>query len=123
MNSSGNTLNWQLSTANIGDSVLECVISAIARTNFGTVILVAQDGCLIQIDIMEKVKFDGSAAAMPVSTGTKRNTVLRSKIVQSLLGLKFGQVTITVKSGKVIQIERNEKTRWNRLEGLNGDGI
>lgn len=48
---------------------------------------------------------------------------LRAEITAALSGLEYGQVVILIKDGKVTQIERTEKKRLPRLEGLNGEGI
>ena len=36
------------------------------------------------------------------------------KVAQALRGLRFGEVTLVVQDGKVIQIERLEKVRLSR---------
>ena len=48
---------------------------------------------------------------------------LRAEITAALSGLEYGQVVILIKDGKVTQIERTDKKRLPRLEGLNGEGI
>jgi hypothetical protein len=48
---------------------------------------------------------------------------LRRRISEILSGLRFGQVVIVLKDGKVVQIERIEKHRVTSLEGLFGEGI
>ena len=48
---------------------------------------------------------------------------LRTEIKNALDGLEYGQIVILVKDGKVTQIDRTEKKRLPRLEGLGGDGI
>lgn len=53
----------------------------------------------------------------------QRNPVLRAKILEAVQGMKFGQVVIVIKQGKVVQVERTEKQRYSSLEGLYGDGI
>ena len=44
---------------------------------------------------------------------TSQETVLVQDIEQALSGLVHGEITITVRSGKVIQIERVARTRPN----------
>lgn len=48
---------------------------------------------------------------------------IRAKIADSIKGLRYGQVTIIIKNGKVVQIERTEKERFTGVEGRYGDGI
>jgi hypothetical protein len=48
------------------------------------------------------------------ATGRNREEHLQwvlQQVRQSLVGLKFGHITITVQDGLAIQIERTEKTR------------
>lgn len=121
MKDDGKVIHRQLSTANIGNSVVDSIEDAIIGNDFGTVVLTVQDGHLLQIDIVRKNLL---VSAPELATGSqRRDPVLRSRIVKSLEGLKFGQVIFAVKQGKVVQIERTEKTKWPRVEGLHGDGI
>lgn len=48
---------------------------------------------------------------------------LRAKILEAVSDLRYGQVTIMIKSGKVTQIDRTEKQRYTGVEGTYGDGI
>lgn len=50
-------------------------------------------------------------------------SVIRAKIAESIRGLRYGQVAIVIKNGKVVQIERTEKERFTGVEGKYGDGI
>ncbi|CUH97083.1 hypothetical protein P22_3209 [Propionispora sp. 2/2-37] len=52
-----------------------------------------------------------------------KSLALRNRIVEAVQGLKFGQVVIVIKDGKVTQIERTEKQRFTGVEGIYGDGI
>lgn len=52
-----------------------------------------------------------------------KSLALRNRIVEAVHGLKFGQVVIVIKDGKVTQIERTEKQRFTGVEGIYGDGI
>jgi hypothetical protein len=48
------------------------------------------------------------------SSGVDDSAEIASQVAQSLRGLRFGQVTITVHDGMVVQIERLERTRLRR---------
>lgn len=59
---------------------------------------------------------------MPESAGEKEPRDTESSraleaIARALLGLRFGQVTVVVQDGVVIQIERTERTRLRRTTG------
>jgi hypothetical protein len=45
------------------------------------------------------------------------------KVVESLKGLRFGSITITVHNSKIVQIDRIEKTRLDRETVDSGEGI
>lgn len=53
----------------------------------------------------------------------KRKAGLRAQIAEALGALKYGQITILIRDGKVVQIDRTEKRRYSDLEGQYGDGI
>lgn len=114
---------WQLSTANLSDNVLRYIEDAITNNSLGTVTLVAQDGFLVQVDIFEKIWVDGAEIQLPPYNPQAGGQPVRSKIFQAILGLQFGQVTILVNKGRITRIERDERTRWRRIYGLDGDGI
>jgi hypothetical protein len=48
---------------------------------------------------------------------------VKGEIIKALSGLQFGQVVIQIKDRKVTQIDRTEKKRMPRMEGVGGDGI
>lgn len=48
---------------------------------------------------------------------------IRAKIAESIRGMRYGQIAIVIKNGKVVQIERTEKERFTGVEGKYGDGI
>jgi len=49
--------------------------------------------------------------------------VTLKKIIETLNSLRFGSITITVHNSKVVQIERVEKTRFDRETVGAGEGI
>lgn len=53
---------------------------------------------------------------------SKESIKLRTHILELLRTLKFGQVAIIIKNGKITQIEKTEKQR-STLKGLYGEGI
>lgn len=48
---------------------------------------------------------------------------LRKLICSAVSGMKYGQVVFVIKNGKIVQVERTEKSRLTDLEGQFGDGI
>lgn len=57
------------------------------------------------------------------TTLSKESVAIRLSVLESLKELKYGQVTIVIKGGKITQIEKTEKQRVVSLQGLYGDGI
>ena len=51
------------------------------------------------------------------------NDAIIKDISDSIHGLSYGTVTITVHNSKIVQIERIEKSRFEDLFLENGDGI
>ena len=45
------------------------------------------------------------------------------KIVEALKGLRFGSISITLHNSKIVQIDRIEKTRFDRETIGVGEGI
>lgn len=68
---------------------------------------------------MEKSKA-GSAAT---NKNSKQSAELQKMILEAVGGLKYGQVVFVIKNGKVVQVERTDKSRITGLEGIYGDGI
>lgn len=105
----------------ISATVMKKIESMIQGTFHGSVTLIIQDSRLIQLERIEKVRVveleeERKAASQP-------GEGLQPRIAASLRGLKFGHITIIIKGGAVVQIERTEKRRFTEWEGLDGDGI
>lgn len=101
--------------------VLGVIEAAVTGIVFGSITLVVQDSCLLQMEKVEKVRF-ADLGAKPAPRSEAAVTV-RAKITTALKGLRYGQVVLVVKDGKITQIEKTEKQRFTLLEGVNGEGI
>lgn len=53
----------------------------------------------------------------------KNNSGLRKLILESISGMKYGQVVFVIKSGRIVQVDRTDKNRITTVEGQYGDGI
>ncbi len=69
---------------------------------------------------MEKKSKADSAAS---NKNSKQSGELQKMILEAVGGLKYGQVEFVIKNGKVVQVERTDKSRITGLEGIYGDGI
>jgi hypothetical protein len=61
-----------------------------------------------------------------MSTNKTQNTADEAalkKIIEALKGLRFGSIAITVHNSKIVQIDRVEKTRFDRDIAGDGEGI
>lgn len=106
--------------------ILQTVIKAIQDTAFGSIILVVQDSYLIQMDKLEKIRFvvnykQGSDKV--ITQKPNQEAEIKSKVLAALKGLEYGQVLLSVKDGGIVQIERTEKQRIKKLQGVDGEGI
>lgn len=54
----------------------------------------------------------GSEPTMPRHNAEASRAELAQAIAQQLAGLAFGSIVITVHNGRVVQLERTEKTRF-----------
>ena len=67
----------------------------------------------------KKSKADSAAS----NKNSKQSAELQKMILEAVGGLKYGQVVFVIKNGKVVQVERTDKSRITGLEGIYGDGI
>ena len=101
-------------------TILDQIEEAVADVGFGSVTLIVQDGKIIQIEKLDKIRVGDKRRG---ATTFKSNPLLRKKFTEATQGMDYGQVTIVVQNKRIVQIERTEKQRVNSLEGLYGDGI
>lgn len=65
-----------------------------------------------------------SAEPKKPSKGSIINDAIIKEISEAVAGLKFGEITIKVHDGKIIQIEKTEKLRYDTYHTLEqGGGI
>ena len=103
----------------ISAEVLSYIISLLRELYFGEVVLIAQNGVLIQVEHTEKVRvhpWQGCPRPKPWTKDTEKN--LRQAITQELQGLYYGGLSIVVKQGTVTHFDRLEKQQF-----MDGDGI
>jgi hypothetical protein len=51
------------------------------------------------------------------------NRELEKVVRDTLKSIRFGTVTLVVQDGRVIQVDKNEKIRIDRVGHINGSGI
>lgn len=105
----------------IAPEVMDFIIKALNKINFGQLVLVAQDGVLVQIEKSEKIKITNNKLLVIEKYEEKNNQQkIKLAIEKEFSKLCYGQLTIVVKGNSVLQIEKTEKQRFM---GLDGDGI
>lgn len=103
--------------------IAQRIVKAIQDISFGSVTLVFQDGKLIQMEKMEKIRFCEEKKGSCSQPKPDFPGIIESRIRGCLSGLQYGQVVINVRGGSIAQIERIEKKRYLSLHGVDGEGI
>jgi len=86
---------------------------------FGEVVLTVQDGMLIQVERVEKVRVHPwKGLARPPIWPDETVRKLRGAIKREVGSLYYGRLCIAVKQGMVTHFDRLEKQRF-----MDGDGI
>ena len=100
--------------------VMDYVVHALQGTYFGEVVLVAQDGSLIQVEHTKKLRVDAwkEAESCQIEWTAQREKTLRERIESEFSALSYGRLAITVQQGKIKQMNRLEMQRF-----IDGDGI
>lgn len=99
--------------------VLSYIMELLRELYFGEVVLIAQNGVLIQVERTEKMRvhpWHGLMKPNPWTAEVEKN--LRQTIQRELQSLYYGRLSIVVKQGNVTHFDRLEKQRF-----MDGDGI
>ena len=99
--------------------VLSYIMELLRELYFGEVVLIAQNGVLIQVKRTEKMRvhpWQGLMKPHPWTAEVEKN--LRQTIQRELQSLYYGRLSIVVKQGNVTHFDRLEKQRF-----MDGDGI
>jgi hypothetical protein len=51
------------------------------------------------------------------------NRDLERVVRETLKSIRFGSITLVVQDGRVIQVDKSEKIRLNRVDYIDGSGI
>lgn len=108
---------------NLPSRVWEKIEATIRTIGFGSITIIVQDGRVIQIEINEKIRVGNETEKNASLVGDIKSAAIKTEITKILIGLQYGQAVIQIKDGKVTQIDRTEKKRMPRLEGVGGEGI
>ena len=99
--------------------VLSYIMELLRELYFGEVVLIAQNGVLIQVERTEKMRVHPwQGVAKPHPWTAEMEKTLRQTIQRELQSLYYGRLSIVVKQGNVTHFDRLEKQRF-----MDGDGI
>lgn len=111
----------KLKSGEIPSNVMEGILKILQQISFGEIVLVAQDGVLVQVEWNEKIRLDYWEEHWHKEPWEKRSLEYVAEHARAEFSqLHFGKLVIVVKRGRVIQMERTEKQRFT---GLDGEGI
>ena len=104
--------------------LMEQIVDVLKTTFHGNVTLVTQNFRLVQIERNEKIRpCDMVTRDQKLNVEKKSDYTQIGKKIQKEFGdLEYGQIVIVIKEGKIIQIERTEKHRFQEFTGLDGEG-
>lgn len=113
------------SNSAISQHLMEQIVDVLKTTFHGNVTLVTQNFRLVQIERNEKIRpCDMITRGQKLNVDKKSDYTQIGKKIQKEFGdLEYGQIVIVIKEGKIIQIERTEKHRFQEFTGLDGEGI
>ena len=105
----------------IPHEVMAYLLLQMQRISFGEVVLVAQDGVLVQIECQEKLRLaNWGQHSDHVQWSARQKNNIAKHLKQEFARLSYGKLVIVIKNGNVIQMERTEKQRFT---GMDGEGI
>lgn len=110
----------KLHAGEIPDEVMSFILDELGQLNSGELVLISQDGFLIQIDRLQKLRLaDWSSARDESNLTDAQKKSIADRIRKEFSNLQFGRLVVKVTKNR-IQLERTEMQRFT---GLDGEGI
>ena len=106
----------------IPQKAMAYILQGLCTISYGEMVLVAQDGVLMQVEWSEKRRLDcwhDTEDAKPPYP-ERVLTELAARIHKEFRLLQYGRLVLVIRKGRLMQIERTEKQRFT---GLDGEGI
>ena len=106
----------------IPQKAMAYILQGLCTISYGEMVLVAQDGVLMQVEWSEKKRLDcwhDTEDAKPPYP-ERVLTELAARIRKEFRLLQYGRLVLVIRKGRLMQIERTEKQRFT---GLDGEGI
>ncbi len=112
----------RLSAGEIPPQAMKYILHGLCTIGFGEMVLVAQDGVLMQVEWNEKRRLDSwhDTADTESIYSKKALAELAARIRREFRLLQYGKLVLVIRKGRLMQLERTEKQRFT---GLDGEGI
>ena len=111
----------KLCVGEVPAGVMAEILKILQLISYGEVVLVAQDGILVQVEWKEKLRIESFGCQRDEQVWSeKQRQHVAEHIRQEFCRLQYGRLVIVVKRGSVVQMERTGKQRFT---GLDGEGI
>ena len=112
-------MSRKIPSGKIPDEVLKFVTDKLQKIYNGEIIFIAQDGCLMQVEIRQRRRIaDWQEEIFPREE--KNFAALEKNIRKEFSTLDYGQLSLKIQKGRVVQLERLVRQRFT---GLDGEGI
>ena len=106
------------SAGTIPAEVLRFVVDELKKIQNGEIIFIAQDNYFVQVEIRQRRRIEDFAGNF--SNEEKNFSTLIKGIQQEFSKLDYGQLSLKIQKGRVVQLERVVRQRFT---GLDGEGI
>ena len=106
------------SAGTIPEEVLQFVVDELQKIQNGEIIFIAQDNHFVQVEVRQRRRIEDFAGNFPDEE--KNFSSLIKNIQQEFAKLDYGQLSVKIQKGRVVQLERVVRQRFT---GLDGEGI
>lgn len=112
----------RLAPGDIPQKAMAYILQGLRTIRYGEIVLVAQDGVLMQVEWSEKRRLDcWQESEDGENSYTERALAdLAARIRKDFGLLQYGKLVLIIRKGRLLQLERTEKQRFT---GLDGEGI
>mgnify|MGYP002660676728 FL=1 len=112
----------RLAPGDIPQKAMTCILQGLRTIRYGEIVLVAQDGVLMQVEWSEKRRLDCWQDCEGGENSYTERTLadLAARIRKEFRLLQYGKLVLVIRKGRLMQLERTEKQRFT---GLAGEGI
>ncbi|WP_295632202.1 YezD family protein [uncultured Mitsuokella sp.] len=112
----------RLAAGEIPPKAMKYILHGLCTIGYGEMVLVAQDGVLMQVEWNEKRRLDcwHDTEDTDCLYSDRALSELSARIRKEFRLLQYGKLVLVIRKGRLMQLERTEKQRFT---GLDGEGI